>query len=141
MALERQVGDGIDATLAADLFIPAGITEKKEHFRKCSTGQEILYSSCCKYISFTLIKCMFESHVGRQLVHHHEQILGATLVQKAVVTRQKLQETQHHKIESGKVTKMKERKKRCMLVSCSPHIVNLQGGFSLSQGSLEEPLA
>lgn len=52
--------------------------------------------------------------MGRQLVHHHhhEQILGATLVPKAVVTRQKLQETQYHKIESGKVTKMEERKKK-----------------------------
>lgn len=69
MALERQVGDGIDAALAADLFIPAGITERKEHFRKSSEEQEILDSPCCKYISFnrgdstragdmTLIQCI-----------------------------------------------------------------------------------
>lgn len=50
--------------------------------------------------------------MGRQLVHHHEQIRGTALVPKAVVTGQELQETQHHKIESGKVTKMEERKKK-----------------------------
>lgn len=34
-----------------------------------------------------------------------------------------------------------KKKRRCMLGFCSPHIVNLQGGFSFSQGTLDETLA
>lgn len=42
MALERQVGDSIDATFAADLLVPAGATERRrKYFRRSSTEQKI----------------------------------------------------------------------------------------------------
>lgn len=39
VALERQVGDGVDAALAADLFVPGGVTERRgKYFRKSQRG-------------------------------------------------------------------------------------------------------
>ncbi len=58
---------------------------------------------------------------------------------EAVVTRREVQETQCHKIEQKKHEKKKKRGARRS--RCSPHIMNLQGGFALSQGSQGEPLA